>query len=120
MKLLAASRRIFDLADADFAVRLSAVHRALYLLFNEGYHGASTESAVRVELCQEAMHLTSLLAGHPLTATPATLALSSLMHLHSARIPARVDSAGHLSSLLDQDRTRWDRQLITAGLQLLD
>ena len=38
-------------ADAEFAARLSAVRRALYLLFNEGYHGASAESAVRAELC---------------------------------------------------------------------
>src|SRR5919109_1754895 len=50
-KVLARARRLFDLADADFARRLSAVRRALYLLFSEGYHGASAESAVRSELC---------------------------------------------------------------------
>jgi RNA polymerase sigma-70 factor (ECF subfamily) len=119
-KVLAASRRIFDLADADFTARLSAVHRALYLLFNEGYHGASAESAVRVELCEEAIHLTSLLSSHPLTATPATHALAALMLLHAARLPARIDGAGQLSSLVDQDRSRWDRQRIAEGLRLLD
>jgi RNA polymerase sigma factor (sigma-70 family) len=119
-RVLAASRRIFDLADRDFTVRLSAVHRALYLLFNEGYHGSSAESAVRVELCQEASRLALLLAQHPLTSTPATLALTALMYLHSARLPARVDEAGNLSSLLDQDRSRWDRRLIAKGMQLLD
>src|SRR5579864_7891822 len=56
-KVLAKSKRLFDLTDADFAARLSAVHRALYLLFNEGYHGASAESVVRVELCREALRL---------------------------------------------------------------
>src|SRR5262245_62765824 len=57
-KVLAGSKQLFDIADsADFAARLPAVHRALSLLFNEGYHGASPESAVRAELCQEAMRL---------------------------------------------------------------
>src|SRR5262249_13052030 len=55
-KTLAGLKRLFDItAPADFSVRLSAVHRALYLLFNEGYHGASPESAVRTGLCREAM-----------------------------------------------------------------
>ena len=119
-KVLATSKRLFDLADRDFAARLSAVHRALYLLFNEGYHGASTESTVRTELCQEAMHLTSLLVEHQLTSTPATLALAALMHLNSARLPSRVDADGNLTSLVDQDRSRWDGDLIAQGLQLLE
>ena len=62
-KVLAGSQTLFDLADGDFASRLSAVHRALYLLFSEGYHGASAEGAVRIELCDEAMRLVALLAG---------------------------------------------------------
>src|SRR6266516_2794095 len=58
-KVLAGSKKLFDVAaGAEFSVRLPAVHRALYLLFNEGYHGASPETAVRSELCQEAMRLT--------------------------------------------------------------
>src|SRR4029077_7172300 len=85
--------------------------RALYLLFNEGYHGASPESAVRAELCQEAMRLTALLIEHPLAATPATHALAALMCLHAARLPGRVDASGSLISLFDQDRSRWDSRL---------
>ena len=101
-KVLAGSKRLFDIVDAsDFAGRLPSVQRALYLLFNEGYHGASSESAVRVELCQEAMRLAALLRQHPLAATPATHALAALMCLHAARLPARVDAAGNLSSLFD-------------------
>ena len=98
--------------------RLPSVHRALYLLFNEGYHGASPESAVRVELCQEAMRLAALLRQHPLAATPATHALAALMCLHAARLPARVDAAGNLSSLFDQDRSRWDQDLVSEGLKI--
>jgi RNA polymerase sigma-70 factor (ECF subfamily) len=120
-KVLAGSKRLFDISGADdFAVRLRSVHRALYLLFNEGYHGASPESAVRAELCQEATRLTALLLEHPLAATPATHALAALMFLHAARLPARVDASGNLSSLFDQDRTRWDSQLVAEGQRFLD
>jgi RNA polymerase sigma factor (sigma-70 family) len=119
-KVLAGARRLFDLANADCAARLSSVQRALYLLFNEGYHGASAESAVRAELCQEALRLVMLLVEHPLTATPSSNALAALMHLHAARLPGRVDAAGNLSSLIDQDRTRWDLHLVEQGRGLLN
>ena len=119
-KVLASSRRLFDLGEAEFSSRLSAVRRALYLLFNEGYHGASARSAVRAELCQEAMRLTALLRGHPPAATPETTALAALMSLHAARLPARVDSADDLRPLLDQDRSRWDTRLVQEGLALLE
>jgi RNA polymerase sigma factor (sigma-70 family) len=120
-KVLAGTKRLFDIADAeDFAARLPAVHRALYLLFNEGYHGASPESAVRAELCREAMRLAALLREHPLGATPATHALSALMCLHAARLPARLDASGDLRSLFDQDRSLWDAGLIAEAGRLLD
>jgi RNA polymerase sigma factor (sigma-70 family) len=119
-KVLASSKSLFDLKDAEFASRLSTVRRALYLLFNEGYHGASAESAVRIELCEEALRLTALLAEHPPAATPTTYALAALMHLHAARLPARIDAAGDLSALVDQDRSCWDARLIAEGLALLE
>jgi predicted RNA polymerase sigma factor len=119
-QVLAGSSTLFDLSDADFAARLSAVHRALYLLFNEGYHGASTHGAVRAELCEEAMRLTALLCEHPVTRTPATFALSALMALHAARLPARIDAAGELQSLWEQDRAAWNHVLIARGQELLD
>lgn len=119
-KVLASTKRLFDFNDREFAARLCAVHRALYLLFNEGYHGASSESAVRVELCAEAMRLAALLRDHALAATPATYALCALMSLHAARLPARVDASGNLSSLFDQDRTRWDAHLVNEGKRLLE
>ena len=120
-KVLAGSRKLFDVANAnDFSKRLPAVQRALYLLFNEGYHGASTESAVRADLCREAMRLAALLLEHPLGARPATYALAALMCLHAARLPGRIDAAGDLNSLFDQDRSRWDNNLVTEGQRLLD
>jgi RNA polymerase sigma factor (sigma-70 family) len=119
-RVLASSHKLFALQDADFFERLSAVQRALYLLFNEGYHGASAEGAVRPPLCLEAMRLATLLLEHPSAATPATHALAALMQLHAARMPARVGPAGELTPLLDQDRSRYDRALIAEGLRLLD
>jgi RNA polymerase sigma-70 factor (ECF subfamily) len=119
-KVLASATRLFDLSDAEFTLRLSAVRRALYLLFNEGYHGACGESAVRVELCTEAMRLTALLREYPPAASPETDGLASLMCLHAARLPARLDSAGDLHPLLDQDRSHWDGRLVAQGLELLE
>jgi len=119
-RVLARSRRLFDLGEAEFSSRLSAVRRALYLLFNEGYHGASARSAVRAELCQEAMRLTALLREHAPAATPETIALAALMSLHAARLPARLDSADDLRPLLEQDRSRWDARLVQEGLALLE
>jgi predicted RNA polymerase sigma factor len=120
-KVLATSKGLFDVAAADdFSARLPAVHRALYLLFNEGYHGASAETAVRVELCREAMRLTAMLLEDSLGATPATCALAALMCLDAARLPARVDASGDLSSLFDQDRSLWDQELVGEGMKLLE
>ena len=120
-KILAGSKRLFDIADAtDFAKRLPAVQRALYLLFNEGYHGASAEFAVRTELCQEAMRLAAILREHPLAATPTTFALSGLMSLHAARLPARLGASGELLSLFEQDRSKWDANLTAEAARLLD
>ena len=120
-KVLAKSKRLVEVAEAaEFKRRLPDVQRALYLLFNEGYHGASAETAVRVELCREAMRLTAMLLEHPPGKTPGTTALAALMSFNAARLPARVDAAGHLNSLLEQDRTRWDKGLIAEGARLLE
>jgi RNA polymerase sigma factor (sigma-70 family) len=120
-KTLARSKRLFDVkSPAEFSSRLPAVHTALYLLFNEGYHGANPEFAVRSDLCREAMRLTAVLLEHPLCAIPRTYALAALMCLHAARLPARIDASGNLSSLFDQDRSTWDQQLIAEGISFLD
>ena len=66
------------------------------------------------------MRLVALLLEHPPAATPATHALAALMCLHAARLPARIDSDGDLSSLVEQDRSRWDAALIDRGLALLE
>jgi len=120
-KVLAKSPALFDLsAPTDFSRRLPAVQRALYLLFNEGYHGAAPDAAVHTDLCGEARRLAGVLLEHPFGATPATFALAALMSLNSARLPARLDSAGNLVALAGQDRSSWNQELVAEGLGLLE
>jgi RNA polymerase sigma factor (sigma-70 family) len=69
--------------------RLSSVHAVLYLLFNEGYLSAHAEQSIRLELCDEAIRLTTLLAEHTAGAVPETFALLALMHLHAASCSSR-------------------------------
>jgi RNA polymerase sigma-70 factor (ECF subfamily) len=119
-KILAGSAKLFDLADADFPSRLSAVLQALYLLFNEGYHGSSPEAAVRTDLCHEAMLLMNLLIEQPALASPESYALAALIHFNAARLPTRLDGSGNLVSFFDQDRSLWNHNLIAQGQALLD
>ncbi|HEY6879834.1 MAG TPA: sigma-70 family RNA polymerase sigma factor, partial [Polyangiales bacterium] len=105
-----------DLSGDQLASRRSAVHAILYTLFTEGYLSSHADGAIRRELCEEALRLATLLAEHPVGATPETYALLALMHLHSARLPARQDGSGGLLLLEEQDRSRWDPVEIQAGL----
>lgn len=98
------------------APRVDSVLAALYLLFNEGYKASHGDSLLRADLCTEAIRLGELLAAHPLGDRPATHALLALLHLHAARLPARVADDGSLLVLAAQDRSRWDRALTTRGL----
>jgi RNA polymerase sigma factor (sigma-70 family) len=100
--------------------RLPSVHGVLYLLFNEGYLSAHAEQAIRRELCEEAVRMTTLLAEHPVGAVPETFALLALMHLHVARLGSRVDEMGGLVLLEEQDRSLWDRDRIRVGAEWLE
>jgi len=98
--------------------RLQAVLAVLYALFNEGYSATAGADLVRETLCAEGIRLARLLTGL-MPAEPEALGLLSLMVLHDARRAARVDPAGDLVTLEDQDRTRWDRSAITEGCAIL-
>ncbi len=118
---LGRTRDLFDVGGVEaVATRQPAVLRALYLLFNEGYHGANRESAVRAELCDEALRLVALLLENSLTATPATHALAALFNLLAARLPGRLGEAGNLLLLTDQDRSRWNPARIAEGRRQLE
>ena len=111
--------RIGDLTREQCAVRLPAVSKVLYLLFTEGYLSSHAELAIRRELCDEAIRLALVLAEHPVGQTPETFALLALMHLHAARMTARMDRSGGLLLLEEQARELWDQDQIQIGLEWL-
>jgi RNA polymerase sigma-70 factor (ECF subfamily) len=119
-QVLAASGRLPEVTAERVAEALPSVHGALYLLFNEGYHGANPAHAVRAELCGEAIRLVSLLTDSPSTATPTTHALHALMCLTAARLPGRVGAEGELLTWSAQDRSRWDAGLVQRGIAALE
>jgi RNA polymerase sigma-70 factor, ECF subfamily len=98
--------------------RTEAVLSVLYLVFNEGYLSTESETLTRVELSAEAIRLARLVA-EQLPDEPEALGLLSLMLLHDARRPARVDANGDLVLLEDQDRSLWNRAQIEEGTELL-
>ncbi|HMT06593.1 MAG TPA: sigma-70 family RNA polymerase sigma factor [Pyrinomonadaceae bacterium] len=100
----------------EIAERLSAVHKVLYLMFNEGYSPTAGSEPIRSDLCSEAMRLAENMSHHRSTSTPQTHALAALFCFHAARFPARVNSDGEMLLLGDQDRSAWDRELIGRGL----
>jgi RNA polymerase sigma factor (sigma-70 family) len=89
---------------------VATVMRVLYLVFNEGYSGD-------VDLAAEAIRLTRQLAG--LLDDPEVLGLLALMLLHHARRASRVGADGVIVPLADQDRSRWDRDLIAEGVVII-
>jgi len=95
--------------------RLDAVLHTLYLLFNEGYNSSHPSELIRHDLCEEAIRLCLLLATNVITGKPETKALLALMCFQASREDARIGNDGSIRLLKDQDRARWNRQLIEKG-----
>lgn len=107
-----ALRRLDMPHPQDLPLRLRPVLATIYLLFNEGYNSTEHHDHIREDLIEEALRLCDMLVRHAETARPETFALLSLMLFHAARSEARLDHAGGIVLLKDQDRTKWDRELI--------
>jgi RNA polymerase sigma-70 factor (ECF subfamily) len=105
----------------DLAERLDAVLTVVYLVFNEGYAATRGSLLVRTDLCAEAIRLgrllRALMSPQP---PPEASALLALMLLHDARREARLDEAGDLVLLDEQDRSRWNQSLIAEALPLTE
>jgi RNA polymerase sigma factor (sigma-70 family) len=104
---------------AELGPRLGAVLEVVYLMFNEGYVATSGASWTRPTLCDEALRLGRMLVALA-PAEPEVLGLVALLEIQASRLRARVAQDGSPITLLDQDRTRWDRLLITHAFALLD
>jgi len=102
-------------SNHDIVTRLPQVLSVLYLLFNEGYYTTSTSSLIKKSLCFEAMSLTYLLVKNPLTNTPETYALFSLICFHLSRFDARTDYQNQPILYDSQDKSKWDTSLIERG-----
>ncbi|HXO08815.1 MAG TPA: RNA polymerase sigma factor [Solirubrobacteraceae bacterium] len=105
-------------SEADLPERLASVLAVVYLIFNEGYAASSGEMLIREELAQEAIRLGRLLA-ELMPDEPEVLGLLALMLLEYSRSAARVTPEGELVPLPEQDRSRWDRDLIAEGQGLV-
>jgi len=117
-RIRAAGTRFERPAPEGWPARLRVVLHVLYLLFNEGYAATSGPEAVRVDLTAEAIRLTRMV--HRLLPDYGEVAgLLALMLLTDARRPARLTPDGSLVPLAEQDRSRWDQQLIEEGTALV-
>lgn len=127
-RLVRAKRKIRDAGipykvpeTTDLAPRIEAVLAIIYLIFNEGYAATKGDLIVRADLCTEAIRLGQLLrqlmAPHP---PSEVTALVALMLLHDSRRDARLDEAGDLVLLEDQDRRRWNHPQIAEALPLVE
>ncbi len=103
---------------AEFEARLASVLQVLYLIFNEGYSATAGDDWMRPALCEDALRLGRILAGLA-PREPEVHGLVALMEIQASRAHARVGPTGEPVLLLDQNRARWDRVLITRGLAAL-
>ena len=126
-RIVRAKRKIRDAGipykipdTTDIPDRIEAVLTVIYLIFNEGYSATRGETLVRADLCAEAIRLARLVRMLMAPYPPAEVTgLLALMLLHDSRRDARVDEAGDLVVLEEQDRSRWNREQIAEALPLV-
>ncbi len=125
-RLVRARQRIREQAIAfavpepsELPARLDGVLQTLYLLFNEGYKASTGDQLIREDLCHEAMRLLTLVTQHSSTNAPRAHALLALMLFNAARLTARIDEAGRLLRLHEQDRSTWNQAMIHRGIMCL-
>src|SRR5437870_2370224 len=127
-RLVRAKRKIRDAGipyivpeAKDLAARLDAVLAVIYLVFNEGYAATRGERLIRTDLSAEAIRLGRLVSALMSPQPPAeATGLLALMLLHDSRRDARLNEAGELVLLEEQDRTRWNQAQITEALPLVE
>lgn len=117
--LRSAGAQFRDVRPEDVPGRVAAVRQVIYLIFNEGYASSSGDRLVDVSLTREAIRLARELRAR-LPSDPESGGLLALMLLTDARSSARSDDHGDLVALADQDRSRWNRQMIAEGVSIIE
>jgi len=107
------------LTNAELNKRLPSVYNVLYLIFTEGYLSSHPDNAIRIDLCEEAIHLASVLSQHAIGDKAETFALLALMYFHLARMAGRQAPCGALVLLAEQDRSRWHQGHIKTAMNYL-
>lgn len=101
----------------DINQRLSVVLNTIYLLFNEGYSASSGDKIILFELCLESIRLTELIIESDLIKNKGEAhGLLSLMNFNASRFIARISEDGQITTMEHQDRSKWDRKLISKGV----
>lgn len=103
----------------EVADRFDTVLMIVYLIFNEGYKTTTGKEVINEDLCYEAIRLAFLLVEMKEIESGKVYALLSLMYLSLARFPSRVNELGEMIDIENQDRTKWDKNLLDAGVHLL-
>lgn len=101
--------------DNQIQERTEAVLKAIYLIFNEGYNSGKSIELIRKDLLHQAMYLCKLLCDHKQTQLPQVYAAMALMCFHASRIESRISPEGEIILLAQQDRNKWNEQLIKEG-----
>jgi RNA polymerase sigma factor (sigma-70 family) len=108
-------------AGEQLSRRLDAVLQTIYLLFNEGYSASGGHDLIRFELCAEAIRLAEIIASHPAISFKTNVyACLALMFLNACRFAARQNEQGEILTMSEQDRTKWDKNLMQKGYYYLD
>ena len=106
--------------SSELSARVDTVLKSLYLLFNEGYKSSTADELIREDLCEDAMRLCFILTQHSLTAFPRSKALLALMCFQASRLDARLDDENNIILLKHQDRSKWNRSLMSKGFELME
>lgn len=125
-KLYRAKQNLKNMNVVDFELtpdlingRLDSVLRVLYLLFNEGYYSSNENYDIRKDICYEAMRLLYILINNKSTNIHKTNSLMALFCFHVSRFDARISKEGEFILYEEQDKSKWDLELINKGMQFL-
>jgi RNA polymerase sigma factor (sigma-70 family) len=103
---------------SDRAQRVASVFEVIYLIFNEGYAATAGQVVARPEVCEDALRLARVLTGL-MPSEPEAFGLLALLEFQASRMAARTGPDGEAVLLADQDRSRWNRMLISRGNEAL-